>query len=118
MQTVLNNVQDDRVVAYIVWLPVLRNDSEYWATERSKEFSDPRVTYYWDPQRYTGNMWRKALKMTRELAWDTYYLYDSDATWSYKPSQPAVHMHQLGGESTGERLDREKFEEGLRELLK
>jgi protein-disulfide isomerase len=53
MQSVLKNVPDDRLRAYIVWLPMFPGDSRSWAQTRSHEFSDPRVTFYWDGGRLT-----------------------------------------------------------------
>ena len=65
MQSVLKNVPDDRLRAYIVWLPMFPGDSRSWAQTRSNEFSDARLSYYWDGGRLTGDDWGKVLGIDR-----------------------------------------------------
>lgn len=116
MQSVLKNVPDDRLRAYIVWLPMFPRDSRSWAQTRSNEFSDPRVSYYWDGGRLTGEDWGKVLGMDR-TAWDVYFLYGSNADWNKGTPTPAFWMHQLGGVTKAPQLNKSDFETKLKELL-
>lgn len=116
MQSVLKNVTDDRVRVYIVWLPMFPGDSRSWAQTRSSEFSDPRLSYYWDGGRLTGDDWGKALGIDR-TAWDVYFLYGSKTEWTKGTPAPAFWMHQLGGVTKAPMLNKTDFERKLKELL-
>ena len=116
MQSVLKNVSDDRVRAYIIWLLMFPGDSRSWAQTRSNEFSDSRLSYYWDGGRTIGEEWRKVLGMDN-TAWDVYLLYGSNVEWDKGTPTPAFWMHQLGGVTKAPRLNRDEFEGKLKELL-
>ena len=116
MQEVLDNIPDNRLQAYIVWLPMLRADSRHWAVERSREFLDKRLTYFWDGDRITGRQWKGTLQI-RPLAWDIYFLYGANAEWRRGPSVPEFWMHQLGDIRKAPRLNRKRFEAEAKELL-
>ncbi|NIR47286.1 hypothetical protein GWO43_02295 [candidate division KSB1 bacterium] len=116
MQKVLKNVADERLRAYVVWLPILQNDNRKAAVERTAEFNDKRVTHFWDKDRETGQVWQRILDIER-LAWDVYFLYSSNSQWQKQPTSPYFWMHQLGGIRKGEFLDEEKFESKAKELL-
>ncbi len=75
---------------------MLKSDDRYSAYLRSPEFKDPRVTYYWDPNRLTGFEWKEAAKMKQGIAWDIYFLYGKNASWGEIPSYPDFWMNQLG----------------------
>lgn len=119
MQKVLKNVPDDRLRAYIVWLPMLPGDSRGWAKTRSDEFSDKRLSYYWDSDKLTGQQWQKVLGTPRE-AWDVYLLYGAQTQWDKEPAAPDFWMHQLRSSSltkTAPLLDAATFETKVKELL-
>jgi len=116
MQKVLKNVSDDRLRAYIIWLPMFPGDSQGWAKTRSDEFSDKRVSYYWDGDRLTGKEWQKVLG-TKSLAWDIYLLYGVESQWNKEPAAPDFWMHQLGGVTNAPHLDAPTFEAKVKELL-
>ena len=116
MQKVLKNVVDDRLRAYIVWLPMFPGDSQDWAKTRSGEFSDQRLTYYWDSGRLSGQQWQKVLGTSR-TAWDVYLLYSGDSRWNQEPAAPNFWMQQLSGATNAPRLDERAFEAKVKELL-
>jgi hypothetical protein len=116
MQNVLKDVPDNRLRAYIVWLPMFPNDSRDWAQTRSDEFKDDRLTYYWDKDRLSGQEWRKVLNIDRN-AWDIYFLYEPTSQWDKEIPQPAFWMHQLGGLTKGPKLNKDEFEAKVKELL-
>lgn len=117
MQAVLKDIPDDRIRAYFVWLPVIRTDDRESAIQRSKEFTDYRLTKYWDGEQLTGMAWNDVLK-TGQIAWDVYLLYAPSAVWEKEPPAPAFWMHQLSGIETAARLDRATFETKVNELLR
>lgn len=117
MQQVLKNITDEDLRAYVVWLPVLQDDDLASAIARSKEYSDPRVKYYWDSGQRTGHLWKPVLDIPRQIAWDVYFLYDREAAWGAQPGAPDFWMHQLEGVSNAPRLDTAVFEQKAKELL-
>jgi hypothetical protein len=116
MQKVLKAIPDERLRVYIVWLPMFPLDSRGWAKTRSDEFSDKRVSYYWDGDRLTGNEWQKVLGL-KSVAWDVYFLYGAESEWDKEPAKPDFWMHQLGGVTAAPRLDAAVFEAKVKELL-
>ncbi len=116
MQKVLEQVSDEAVRAYIIWLPMLPTDNRDQAEQRTSEFSDPRISYYWDGDRLTGALFQRVLDIPR-VAWDVYLIYDEDAQWSEDSPIPHFWMHQLRGVSQGSYLDRGRFVEELKKTL-
>jgi len=109
-------VPDDRLKAYIVWLPMFPGDSLDWAKTRTAEFSDKRLSYYWDGDKLAGKEWQKALGTKRE-AWDVYLLYGATSQWEKEPAAPDFWMHQLGGVTNAPQLDQAVLEVKAKELL-
>jgi len=88
MQTVLQDIPNQQLKAYIIWLPVLPSDNRNWAVKRTIEFSDSRVRYFWDGEKLTGQIWKRVLELEGPLSWDTYFLYDHKAHWAEQPTMP------------------------------
>lgn len=119
MQTILKNIPDDRLKAYVIWLPVLPTDNRNWAIKRMKELSDQRVRYFWDGDQLMGKIWLLVLGLEGPLSWDTYFLYDHKVHWADKPTVPSFWMHQLSYEKSSRELflNVPTFERKARELL-
>jgi len=113
----LKSVTDDRVRAYIIWLPIFGGDFKGEARKLSNSFRDRRVSYFLDPDSSTGKDWEGVLKTGRLIAWDVYLLYGADAQWKEAPSQPAFWMHQLSGVAKAPRFDRATFTARLKGML-
>jgi len=113
----LKNVTDDRVKAYIVWLPILGGDFKGEARKLSNSFRDKRVSYFLDPTSVTGKEWERVLKTERFIAWDVYLLFDADADWQDDAPLPAFWMHQLDGVTKAPKFDEPKFTAKLKEML-
>lgn len=117
MQEVLTNIKDDRLRVYMIWLPIFPGDSRQHAQNRSNEFKDERLSYFWDENQITGKQWQSVLDIER-IAWDVYFLYGAEAHWKEQPSQPNFWMHQLSGVNAAPFLNPTEFESKTRELLK
>lgn len=113
----LKQVPDDRVRAYVIWLPIFGGDFEGESRKLSKTFPDRRVSYFRDAESLTGDLWETILKTGRETAWDVYLLYGAAARWDDKPPAPGFWMHQLTGVTNGPRLDEAVFTAKLKEML-
>jgi hypothetical protein len=110
-------VTDDRVKAYIVWLPIFGGDFKGEARKLSNSFRDKRVSYYLDPESETGKQWERVLKTERPIAWDVYLLYGEGAEWKEEPTQPAFWMHQLGGVTKAPVFNESTFTAKLKGML-
>jgi hypothetical protein len=116
MVKTLKKITDDRVRAYIVWLPIYGGDFEGEAHKLSNSFRDKRVSYFLDPENETGKEWQPVLK-TPFLAWDVYLLYGPEVQWEKEPPQPTFWMHQLGLVNSAPRLDEETFTAKLKAMV-
>jgi hypothetical protein len=116
MQTTLRTVNSEDVVAYFVWLPILRSDFRNDALERASEFQDPRVRNYWDENRITGTAWQHRLG-SDSVAWDVYFLFDRSTAWQKEVPQPTFWMHQLRGIDKAPFLNEKEFQTRLKAML-
>src|SRR5262245_11061985 len=116
MVKALKSITDDRVRAYIVWLPIYGGDFKGEAQKLSNSFRDSRVSYFLDPESETGKQWQPILK-TPFIAWDVYLLYGPDTRWEKQPPQPEFWMHQLGLVTGAPRFDEETFTAKLKEMV-
>jgi hypothetical protein len=114
----LKKVTDDRVKAYVVWLPIFGGDFRGEARKLSNKFPDKRVSYYIDAESLTGDLWERVLKTGRSIAWDVYLLYGGAARWEEEPRLPDFWMHQLDGVTKAPRLDEAVFTAKLKSMLK
>jgi hypothetical protein len=112
----LKSVTDDRVRAYVVWLPIFGGNFRGESRKLSRSFPDRRVSYFIDPRSRTGSVWEPVLK-TERLAWDVYLLYDGAAIWEETPPVPGFWMHQLHGVTNAPRLDEAQFTAKLKSML-
>lgn len=117
MEKVLREVSDDRLRAYIVWLPIFGGDFQGESRKLSRRFPDKRVAYFTDPDSLTGNAWERVLNTGREMAWDVYFLYGAAAKWEGDPPLPDFWMHQLDGVAKASLLDTAKFTKQLKKML-
>lgn len=118
MQEVLTSTKATSVHLYVIWLPVLRSDDRESAVERSKEFSDSRINYYWDEDGLTGTAWRKSLKL-ESIAWDVYFIYEPQTKpLTEQPHQPYFWMHQLRGIESAPFLQKDEFKLKILQLLR
>ena len=84
---------------YAVWFSMLYGDSrERWD---SGGLEDPRVIHLWDEDRIAGRWFAEQEEFYAPVAWDAYYLYDSDARWS----DTAPPLESLGSTILSKRDD-------------
>lgn len=113
----LKRAGDNRVRAYIIWLPIFGGDFNGEARKLSASFRDKRVSYFLDSGSLSGTLWERILKTEREIAWDVYLLYGAGAQWDEEPPPPTFWMHQLDGVTKAPRLDEAEFRARLEKML-
>lgn len=96
VQSVFSKYPDDpRIRGFVVWLPMLRSDSEQAAEIQAGAFVDGRLVQRWDGDRAAGDLIAKRLGLSR-TAWDVYLLYAPGVKWiDDQPPMPTFWMHQL-----------------------
>ena len=96
---------------------MLLSDSKVAALQGSLEFTDTRLSYFWDEAKLTGQAWGKILNLNK-TAWDVYFLYGPKASWKKTVPKPNFWMHQLTGcEDKAPFLDLEGLEVEVKRLL-
>lgn len=119
VQKTLSGVGDPRLQAAVVWIAVMPGDQRASAVSLSTQFTDGRLTYFWDPYRAAGETWQAPLKL-KGAAWDLYLLYGPSATWNepdLDPGPPNFWMHQLKEVPQAPVLDQKQLEQKIRTLL-
>jgi len=99
LENVLNQIDDEQLEVYVVWIPVLGSDSLAEAEQAAlTEVADERVTHFWDGEQSLGRAYGKALALPngRDLAWDIYFTYAAGQEWGETLPVPADWSHQLG----------------------
>ena len=94
---------DAEISVAVVWIDILRSDNREEALKATERFiDDPRVRFFYDDKRVTGESFMKSVPELDEgevLAWDIYMFYEADAEWTGEfPPRPETHMYQLVGD--------------------
>jgi hypothetical protein len=116
MQQVMNYYSDKPLHLFVIWLPAISTDSRDEAVEKSNQFQEDRVSYYWDAEKLTGNAIGSVLELGMS-AWDVYLLYPSNQNWNTTLPSPIFWMHQLQGLEKGPYLDRDEFKQKVQDLI-
>ena len=95
---------------YLIWQPVLQSDDDISAARRTRQFTDQRLTHFWDGNRLTGKLWQPVLEDKR-IPWDVYLLYHANARWEEAPTAPDFWLHRLN------RPNIERFELKMKQML-
>ncbi|RMH76795.1 MAG: hypothetical protein D6681_21315 [Calditrichaeota bacterium] len=116
LQKLLADVPDERLQVYIVMMPIFPEDEKGRGEARAGELRDPRVLFYWDPDRISGNTWKEVLGLD-QLAVELYFLYRPGVTWEFDPTAPDFWMRQLSGVIQAPFLDIERLKAEVRRAL-
>jgi hypothetical protein len=115
---VLETIAEPSLRSYVVWVPILPDDSEATALASSALVPDGRATHFWDASRALPPLVAPVLGLPEGWpAWDVYLLYHRNARWDDAPPAPAYWEHQLGDEVKAPVLDGPRFAQQVRELL-
>ncbi len=97
----LDQIKDENLRVYSVWVPILVSDAENWVPNAMKRLPDRRVGHYWDGKGELVEAYKTILPTKQEdsneyiKAWDIYLLFPRNAEWKDKPPAPSYWMHQL-----------------------
>jgi|SRR5215207_3546522 len=117
---VLEQIKNEDVRVYAVYLPILQGDEESTVPLATKRLPDNRVSFYWDGKGELAQSYTPVLQLRKgRPAWDVYLAFNRDAEWKNdSPPAPDYWMHQLGGVVPERRLDGTRFADETNKLLK
>ncbi len=117
-EQILESLNTENVKVYVVWTHVLREDDRMAADEATHLIQHDRAQHFWDDDKSLGLSFGKIVTLPRErtLAWDVYFVFDSEAEWTDdQPPTPIEWMHQLGIDERT--LDGEKLRTSVQQLV-
>lgn len=114
---VLDEVEDEDLRVYMVWLDIREGDSLAAAEENAARLRDSRVTHYWIPDDELTKRMREVVGMSEGRAWDVFLLYDRHAAWGAGVPHPSSYMHQSLPLPEERSLDARKLADEVRDLL-
>jgi hypothetical protein len=115
---VLEQIKNEDLRVYAVYLPILQNDQESSIPSALKSLPDNRVRFYWDGKGSLSKDYAPVLQLPEgQPAWDIYLAFARQAEWKDAPPAPDFWMHQLRSQSLARRLDGTKFAEETKRLL-
>jgi hypothetical protein len=115
LREIAANLPDRRLRFYIIWIPIYQTDTWETVLTECNRFQDPRLTYFWDPNRISAITWQQVLNID-QIAWDLYFIYRPGRQWAYEPGPPDFWMRQLKGVIEAPLFDANVFESKIREL--
>lgn len=126
-ENVLDKVGGDRFKVFVVWVPMLADDSREAALEATTVIGDKRVSHFWDPGKTSalafGKMIQAAFSKTYKVpkgdlaAWDVYLVFDAKTKWRDAVPVPEFWMHQLRAVDEKLVLDGDKIRKSVVKLL-
>ena len=114
---VLRELAGKPIRTYVVWTPMVFDDSREAALKEAQRSDSIYVEQFWDPTRRTARAYGKLVELpnNREMAWNAYFIHSRSASWNLAPPVPDDWMHQLG--SDPRRLTAEAFRDKVRAVL-
>ncbi len=118
VQQLLYEFEDENFQVYVVWEPILGTDKRGVAVRAASLIPDSRARHYWVDDRSVGHMFKDAIGLKNEAAWDVYLLYPAGTRWTSEPPVPDYFQHQLGGRLPPEnRLNGDGMAERIEAML-
>jgi hypothetical protein len=114
---VLKQIPDNRLAVYVVWGPMLGEETAADAKEATRHLPDSRVANFWTPNHVLATALEQPLGLHDSKAWDTYLLFAPGTRWGETPPVPDYYMHVNKPLPPERRLNGEKLAEQVRKLL-
>ena len=116
--SVLEQIDDPSLRAYVAWVPILPDDCEAAALQSRALVPDARATHFWDARKALPPLFAELLDLPEGWpAWDVYLAYRAGPAWVDAPPPPSFWHHQLGELDIAPWLDGEAFASGVRALM-
>lgn len=90
---ILDQVPDQRLRFYVVWGPMLGDETEEAAAKATGHLSDDRVVHFWTSSPSIAKKLAVPLGL-QEPAWDVFLLFPPGSRWTDPAPAPVDFMHQ------------------------
>lgn len=120
----MDQVKDNKFLAYSVWVPILITDAERAVPNATKRLPDSRVTHFWEGQGELVEAYKTILPTknaeTGEYvkAWDVFLVFAPGIEWKDRPPTPSLWMHQLYSVDPKNAFDSKALATEVQKLLK
>lgn len=120
----MDQVQNDKLRSYSVWVPILLPDTERAVPNAATRLPDKRVTHFWDGkgelvEAYTTILPTKNAQTGDFVkAWDVYLVFAPGIEWKDQPPKPSFWMHQLYSVDPKNSFESKNLATELQKLLK
>jgi len=97
VRKVLEEMPAAKVKVFVMWTPIMANDTRSAAVSSSAYIPDPRVEQYWDLWNFTSKVLTQQLPYKDpEIAWDMLVLYKPHLIWREGPPEPTLFLENRG----------------------
>ena len=120
----MDQVKDDKLRVYSVWVPILLTDAERAVPNATKRLTDDRVMHLWDGKGELVEAYKMTLPTknaeTGEYikAWDVYLVFAPGIEWKDQPPAPSSWMHQLYSADPKKAFDSKLLATEVQRLIK
>lgn len=114
---VLDKIADDLLKVYVVWGPMLGDETEADAKAATPHVPDRRAQQFWTGAHGVAELFRAPLGLGSERAWDTFLVYPAGVRWGETAPVPAYYMHVDKPLPKERRLNGERLAEQVRKAL-
>lgn len=116
MQEILDKYPAGRIKVYVLWAPLLRNDSRSAAQAAARYISDSRAEHFWDLWSWGTSFYSKQLDCPKLEAWDLFAVYKPYLVWNETLPEP-TEWFQRRNLAVGEPYTQDKLEASIQEFL-
>jgi hypothetical protein len=116
---VFDTISDPRLQGYIIWEPVLENDSREKAEGAVALVADPRVRHFWADSLEITQIFAEPVGIKEPPVWDLMMVFSATAEWRDIPPVPDYFMYRkLQGLPPDRVLNARVLGEQIQRLLK
>jgi hypothetical protein len=96
VREIFEKINSEQLKGFLIWLPMLIQDSLASAAWQQRVWTDKRVVHGWDYNRKIGHLFARTMRLNA-AAWDVYLVYSKGIMWNNtdEPPKPTIWMHQL-----------------------
>jgi hypothetical protein len=114
---VLDRIPDPRLRVYVVWGPMLGEETEADARAATVHVPDGRARHFWTAGSAVAAAFAPPLGLAGQPAWDTFQLFPAGARWGDAVPAPVYFMHVNKPLPPERRFNGEKLAEQVRGAL-
>ena len=114
---VLDEIDDEGLRTYVVWGPMLGEETEEDAPTGAVFLNDHRSRHYWTGVHTLAEMLQEPIGLEDEPAWDVFLVFAPGAVWGDRPPVPDYYMHHGKPLPEERRLNGVELREQVRRML-